>query len=87
MRKMKMPHIDKDKVRSFIAENKTTIAVVGGVAAGIAVISILGKERSKQLLSSLGSSVKDISGSIVKDFGSFKDLLSPLLSKIPTQGL
>jgi hypothetical protein len=51
------------------------------------VISILGKERSKQLLSSLGSSVKDISGSIVKDFGSVKDLLSPLLSKIPTQGL
>lgn len=80
-------HFDKDKVQSFIAENKTTLAVVGGVAAGLVVISILGKERSKQLLRTLGSSVKDISGSIVKDFGSFKDMLSPLLSKIPAQGL
>lgn len=80
-------HFDKDKVQSFIAENKTTLAVVGGVAAGLVVISILGKERSKQLLKTLGSSVKDISGSIVKDFGSVKDMLSPLLSKIPAQGL
>ena len=85
--KMSKINFDKDKVRSFIAENKTTIAVVGGVAAGLAVIGILGKERSKQLLGSLGLSLKDISGSILKDFGSVKDLLSPLLSKIPTQGL
>lgn len=78
---------DRDRIKSFISENKSMIAAVGGVAAGIAVISFLGKERSARLLAALGTSVKDISSTVLKDFGSYKDLLSPILSKISTQGL
>jgi len=86
---MKKPHIefDKDKIKSFISENRSMIVAIGGVAAGIAVVSFLGKERSKKLLQSLGSSVKDLSGKMMQDLGSYKELLSPLLSKISTQGL
>jgi hypothetical protein len=84
---MRALKIVKRQVQSFISENKSMIAAVGGIAAGVAVISFLGKERSAKLLAAVGSSVKDISGNMIKDFGSYKDLLSPILSKIPTQGL
>jgi hypothetical protein len=86
---MKNPNIefDRDKIKSFFSENKGMIATIGGVAAGLAIISFLGKERSAKLLTALGTSVKAISGTVLKDLGGFKDLLSPILSKISTQGL
>jgi hypothetical protein len=74
----------KNNVQSFFAEHKTLIFAVGGVIAALAVASALGNERAKQLLHTLTSSVTDISGKLL---GNYKDLLGPLLSKNPSQGV
>jgi len=76
--------IEKNSVQSFFAEHKTLIFAVGGVVAGLAVASALGNDRAKQVLHTLTSSLADISGKV---FGNYKDLIGPLLSKNPTQGV
>lgn len=81
-----MRTINKDSIQSFISENKLALAALGGIATGIAVTALLGNERAKNMLLTLGTSLKDVSGKLMDDFGGLKDMLSPLLAK-NAQGL
>jgi hypothetical protein len=84
MKNQALDIVEKSSVQSFFSEHKTLIFAVGGVVAGLAVASALGSERAKQMLNSLTSSLADISG---KALGSYKDMIGPLLSKNPIQGV
>ena len=76
--------VNKESLQSFFSEHKTLIFAVGGVVAGLAVAGALGNDRAKQMLRTLTSSLADVSGKVL---GNYKDLIGPLLSKNPIQGV
>lgn len=78
---------DTDKMKSFMSENKVLIAAIGGVTLGLAIASLMGNEKARQLLRSAGSSISDLSGKFVGNLDGYKNLLSPLLGKTEGQGL
>lgn len=79
--------IDTGGIKNFISENKLVFAAIGGVVVGITVASLLGNERAKQLLRTMGSTVADVTGKFVDNLGGYKQLIAPLLSKTEAQGL
>jgi hypothetical protein len=73
--------IDSNNVKSIIKNNKALIAVIGGVALGLTIASLMGNERAKQILKSAGSFVTDASSKFANNLGGYKHLLEPLLGK------
>jgi hypothetical protein len=78
---------DTDRIKSFISENKILIAAIGGITLGLTIASLMGNERARQILRSVGSSVADLSGKFVGNLGGYKQLIAPLLGKTEAQGL
>jgi hypothetical protein len=55
----------KKKIKkSFLNQNKLMIAALGGVAAGISLAGILGTEKAKKIVDTLGSSVSDFTNKL-----------------------
>lgn len=79
--------LDTGKLKSFMAENKVLIAAIGGVTLALVVASLMGNERARQALRTVGSTVMDASGKVVSNLGGYKALLGPLLSKTAAQGV
>jgi hypothetical protein len=79
--------LDTDSVKSFISENKVLIAAIGGITLGLTVASLLGNEKARQTLRTLGSTVAGASGKLVSSLGDYKQLLAPLFSKTDVQGV
>ena len=69
------------QITSFISEHKMIIAALGGITLGITLASLMGNEKARQTLRSMGTSLADLSGKFVHDLGGYKNLLSPLLAK------
>ena len=84
MKNQALDIVEEKSVQSFFSEHKTLIFAVGGVVAGLVVAGALGNERARQVLKTLTSSLADISGKVL---GNYKDLIGPLLSKNPIQGV
>jgi len=80
-------NLDISKIKSFVSEHRMIIAAIGGVTVGLTLASLLGNERARQILRSMGSSIADLSGKFVNDLGGYKQLISPLLGKGDVQGL
>ena len=78
---------DTSKVKSFVSDNKIIIAAIGGVTIGLAIASLMGNEKARQILRSAGSTISDISGKLVNNLGGYKDLIAPLVGKTEAQGL
>jgi len=85
--KTKIQKLDTGSIKSFVSENKMLIAAIGGITVGITLASLMGNERARQLLRTMGSTLADASGKVVDNFGSYKHLIAPLLSKINVQGV
>jgi hypothetical protein len=73
--------LDTQSIKSFVSENKMWIAALGGITVGLAVASLMGNEKARQTLRSMGSTFADASGRLVNNLGGYKQILSPLLSK------
>ena len=74
-------------IKSFVEEHKMLIAALGGITVGIGLAALLGNERAKHLLRSLGNTLVSASGKFVEDLGGYKQLVAPLFSKKEVQGL
>jgi hypothetical protein len=79
--------LDTGRITSFIAEHKMIIAALGGITVGITLASLMGNEKAKQVLRSMGTSLADLSGKVVNDLGGYKQLIAPLFSKTDVQGV
>jgi hypothetical protein len=79
--------LDTGRAKTFYEENKLWIAALGGITVGIAVASLLGNEKARQALRTMGTTFADASGRFVNNLGGYKQLLSPLLAKSEVQGL
>lgn len=79
--------LDPDRIKTFISDNKILFAALGGITVGLTLASLLGNEKARQILRSVGSSVASLSGKLVNDLGGYKQLISPLLGKSEAQGL
>jgi hypothetical protein len=80
-------NLDTGRIKNFISENRLVFAAIGGVVVGIAVASLLGNERAKQLLRTMGSTVADVTGKFVNNLGGYKEMIAPLIGKTEAQGL
>lgn len=80
-------NLDTSKIKSFVSDNRMVLAALGGITVGLTLASLLGNERARQILRSMGSSIADMSGKFVNDLGGYKQLIAPLLSKGEAQGL
>ena len=49
----------KKQLKPFLKGNRTLIAVLSGVASGIAIAGIIGTEKAKEILQSVEDNVKD----------------------------
>lgn len=78
---------DTDRMKSFMSDNKVLIAAIGGVTLGLAIASLMGNEKARQLLRSAGSSISEVSGKLVGNLDGYKNLIAPLLGKTEAQGL
>ena len=85
--KTEIINTDASSIKNFIADHKILIAAVGGITVGLAFASLMGNERARQTLRSIGSSIATLSGKVVNDMGGYKQLLSPLLGKSEAQGI
>jgi hypothetical protein len=74
-------------IKSFVEEHKMLIAALGGITVGIGLAALLGNERAKHLLRSLGNTLVNASGKFVNDLGGYKQLVAPLFAKKEMQGL
>ena len=79
--------LDTSRIKTFISDNKILLAALGGITVGLTLASLLGNEKARQVLRSVGSSIADLSGKFVNDLGGYKQLISPLLGKSEAQGL
>lgn len=79
--------LDTSRITSFIEEHKMVIAAIGGITVGITLARLMGNEKAKQLLRSMGTSLADLSGKVVSDLGGYKQLIAPLFSKTDVQGV
>jgi len=78
---------DTSRITSFMSEHKMFFAALGGITVGITLASLMGNEKARQTLRSMGTSLADLSGKLVNDLGGYKQLLSPLLAKTEVQGV
>lgn len=78
---------DTSNVKSFISDNKILIAAIGGVTLGLAIASLMGNDKAKQILRSAGSTLSDVSGKFINNLGGYKDLIAPLVGKTEPQGV
>ena len=74
-------------IKSFVEEHKMVIAALGGITVGIGLAALLGNEKAKNILRSLGTTLVNVSGKFVNDLGGYKQLVSPLFAKSDVQGL
>ena len=74
-------------IKSFVEEHKMVIAALGGITVGIGLAALLGNEKAKNILRSLGTTLVNVSGKFVDDLGGYKQLVSPLFAKSDVQGL
>jgi len=74
-------------IKSFVEEHKMVIAALGGITVGIGLAALLGNEKAKNILRSLGTAIVNVSGKFVNDLGGYKQLVAPLLGKSDVQGL
>lgn len=85
--KTEMINLDMSRIKTFVSENKVLIAGVGGLALGLTLASLMGNERARQILRSMGSTIADLSSKFANDVGGYKQLIAPLFSKSDVQGL
>jgi hypothetical protein len=50
--------------KTFLKQNKVMLAALGGVAAGISLAGILGTEKARKIVDTLGSSVNDFTNKL-----------------------
>ena len=74
-------------IRSFVEEHKMVIAALGGITVGIGLAALLGNEKAKNILRTMGTAIVNVSGKFVNDLGGYKQLVSPLFAKSDVQGL
>jgi hypothetical protein len=74
-------------IKSFVEEHKMVIAALGGITVGIALAALLGNEKAKHFLRSLGTTLINVSGKFVNDLGGYRQLVAPLFAKNDVQGL
>ena len=74
-------------IKSFVEEHKMVIAALGGITVGIGLAALLGNERAKSILRTMGTAIVSVSGKFVNDLGGYKQLVSPLFAKSDVQGL
>ena len=79
--------LNTKNIKSFVEEHKMLIAALGGITVGIGLAALLGNERAKHLLRSLGNTLVNASGKFVEDLGGYKQLVAPLFAKKEVQGL
>jgi hypothetical protein len=80
-----IPH--DDKIKGFISENKILIATIGGVALGLAIASLTGNEKAREVLRSAGSTIVNLSEKFVGNLDGFKALITPLLGRTQAEGI
>lgn len=85
--KTEILNLDTSRIKTFISENKMILAAAGGLLAGITIASLMGNEKARQMLRSVGTTVADVSGKFVSNLGGYKQMLAPLLTKGEVQGL
>ena len=54
----------KKRLKPFLKDNRTLLAVLSGVASGIAIAGILGTEKAKEILQSVEDNVKDFNAKV-----------------------
>lgn len=54
----------KKHLKNLIKKNRVWVAALGGAAAGIALTSLLGTEKAKQVLASVENNLKDFSNTL-----------------------
>ncbi len=74
-------------IKSFVEEHKMVIAALGGITVGIGLAALLGNEKAKNILRTMGTAIVNVSGKFVNDLGGYKQLVSPLFAKSDVQGL
>ena len=79
--------LNAKNIKSFVEEHKMVIAALGGITVGIGLAALLGNEKAKHLLRSLGNTLVNVSGKFVNDLGGYKQLVLPLFAKNDVQGL
>ena len=79
--------LNTKNIKSFVEEHKMVIAALGGITVGIGLAALLGNEKAKNILRSMGTAIVNVSGKFVNDLGSYKQLVSPLFAKSDVQGL
>ena len=79
--------LNAKNIKSFVEEHKMVIAALGGITVGIGLAALLGNEKAKNILRSLGTTLVNVSGKFVNDLGGYKQLVSPLFAKSDVQGL
>ena len=84
---VKLNTLNTKNIKSFVEEHKMLIAALGGITVGIGLAALLGNERAKHLLRSLGNTLVNASGKFVNDLGGYKELVAPLFAKKEIQGL
>lgn len=47
-------------LKPVLADNRVLLAVLGAVAGGVALAAAIGSDRGREVISSLGDSVKDL---------------------------
>ena len=85
--KQEVLNLNTKNIKSFLEEHKMVIAALGGITVGIALAGLLGNEKAKNLLRSLGNTLVNVSGKFVNDLGGYKQLVAPLFAKNDVQGL
>jgi hypothetical protein len=84
---LKLDTLNTRSIKSFVEEHKMVIAAIGGITVGIALAALLGNEKAKNVLRSMGSVIANASGKFVQDLGGYKQLVAPLFAKNDVQGL
>ncbi|HEX6224222.1 MAG TPA: hypothetical protein VFZ52_07415 [Chryseolinea sp.] len=80
-------NLNTGTIKSFVEEHKMVIAALGGITVGLALAGLLGNEKAKNILRSVGTTLFNASGKFVNDLGGYKQLVAPLFSKTDVQGV
>ena len=80
-------NLNTGTIKSFVEEHKMVIAALGGITVGLALAGLLGNEKAKNILRSVGTTIFNASGKFVNDLGGYKQLVAPLFSKTDVQGV
>jgi uncharacterized membrane protein YgaE (UPF0421/DUF939 family) len=68
MEKEKRRKSSKSGLKTFLFENRMILATIGGLAAGFTVANVLGNERARGIVSTVGESVKTFSDKVLREF-------------------